>query len=154
MPNVQIHVTQGAASVEAKKKMVAKITEAADEAYPLPVQAAKRKELGGRGPDTRIFIHEYVRENVGYDGRLQVDPEPIRPVLYFDAPPGITVERKRKMFAEVTEAVVEAYKAVPTDVLIFLRQHEIANVGSNGRPQSENLIGTTEEAQFAKTVTA
>jgi phenylpyruvate tautomerase PptA (4-oxalocrotonate tautomerase family) len=140
MPIVQIDVTKVAVSVEAKRKLVAKVTKAVDEAYPLPVQSTKRPELGGRGPDTRIFIREYAGENLGYDGRLQIEPEPIRPVLHIDAPPGITLEGKRKMFAEVTEAVVEAYKAVPNDVVLFLRQHDIANVGANGRPQSDNQL--------------
>lgn len=150
MPIVHLDVMQGTANVEAKEKLVANITTAVDKAYPLPVQSAKRSELGGRGPDTRVFIREHPPENLGYDGRLQIDPEPIRPVVYLDAPPGITVERKRKMFAELTEAVVEAYQAVPSDVVMFLCQHEIANVGANGRPQSENQIGAPEEEVFAQ----
>src|SRR5262249_42404030 len=62
MPIVQIDVTAGSASVEAKTELVAKITKAVDEAYPLPVQSSKRQELGGRGPDTRIYIREHARE--------------------------------------------------------------------------------------------
>jgi phenylpyruvate tautomerase PptA (4-oxalocrotonate tautomerase family) len=150
MPIIQIDVPAGSASVEAKTKLVAKITEAVDEAYPLPVQSSKRQELGGRGPDTRIYIREHPCEDVGYDGRLQTEPEAIRPVLYVDSPPGITRERKRQMFAEVTRAVVEAYLAIPSDVVIFLREHQIANVGANGRPQSDNQLGTPEEAVFSK----
>jgi phenylpyruvate tautomerase PptA (4-oxalocrotonate tautomerase family) len=150
MPVVQIDVTAGSASVDAKTELVAKITKAVDEAYPLPVQSSKRQELGGRGPDTRIHIREHACENIGYDGRLKTEPEAIRPVLYVDSPPGITLERKRKMFAEVTNAIVEAYRAIPTDVVIFLREHQIATVGANGRPQSENLLGTPEEAAFSK----
>jgi phenylpyruvate tautomerase PptA (4-oxalocrotonate tautomerase family) len=149
MPIVHIDVTQGSASKETKRTLVAKITKAVDEAYPVPVQSSKRPELGGRGPDTRIYIREHAPENLAYDGRLQVEPEAIRPVLYIDSPPGITIERKRKMFAEVTAAVVEAYKAAPSDVVLFLREHQIANVGANGRPQTDNLLGTPDEASFA-----
>jgi phenylpyruvate tautomerase PptA (4-oxalocrotonate tautomerase family) len=149
MPIVQVDATAGSASVEAKTELVAKITKAVDEAYPLAVQSSKRQELGGRGSDTRIYIREHAREHVGYDGRLQTEPEAIRPVLY-DSPPGITLERKRKMFAQVTNAVVEACLAIPSDVVIFLREHQIANVSANGRPQSENQLGTPEEAVFSK----
>jgi phenylpyruvate tautomerase PptA (4-oxalocrotonate tautomerase family) len=150
MPVVQIDVTAGSASVDAKTELVAKITKAVDEAYPLPVQSSKRQGLGGRGPDTRIYIREHARENLGHDGRLQTEPEAIRPVLYIDSPPGITPERKRKMFAEVTNAIVEAFLAMPSDVVIFLREHQIANVGANGRPQSDNQLGMPEEAAFSK----
>jgi phenylpyruvate tautomerase PptA (4-oxalocrotonate tautomerase family) len=149
MPIVHIDVTQSSASKETKRMLVAKITKAVDEAYPVPVQSSKRPELGGRGPDTRIYILEHAPETLAYDGRLQVEPEAIRPVLYIDSPPGITIERKRKMFAEVTAAVVEAYKADPSDVVLFLREHQIANVGANGRPQTDNLLGTPDEASFA-----
>jgi hypothetical protein len=49
MPIVHIDVTQGSASKETKRTLVAKITKAVDEAYPVPVQSSKRPELGGRG---------------------------------------------------------------------------------------------------------
>jgi len=105
--------------------------------------------IGGRGPDMRIYIREDARENVGCDGRLQTEPEAIQPVFHVDSPPGITLKRKRKMFAKVTNAVVEAYLAIPTDVVSVRREHQIASVGANGR-QSDNQLGTPEEAALSK----
>ena len=56
MPVVFIETPPGIRS-DAKKKMVAKITAAIDEAY----------HIG----DTLIFLREYPAENVAMDGRLQ-----------------------------------------------------------------------------------
>ncbi len=41
MPIVQIDITKVAVSVEAKRKLVAKVTKAVDEAYPLPGKLRK-----------------------------------------------------------------------------------------------------------------
>ena len=58
MPVVFIEAPPGMRP-EAKKKLVAKITTAVDEAY----------HIG----DTIIFLREYPAENVGMDGKLQSD---------------------------------------------------------------------------------
>jgi phenylpyruvate tautomerase PptA (4-oxalocrotonate tautomerase family) len=58
------------------------------------------------------------------------------PVVFIDAPPGITVEAKRRMMDRITVAVDEAYRI--GDTLIFLREHAIENVALDGRLQSEN----------------
>ena len=58
------------------------------------------------------------------------------PVLFIDAPPGITPEAKRRMMEKLTAAVDEAYHIGET--LIFLREHAIENVALDGRLKSEN----------------
>lgn len=58
------------------------------------------------------------------------------PVVFIDAPPGITAEAKRRMMDRITVAVDEAYRI--GDTLIFLREHAIENVALDGRLQSEN----------------
>ena len=58
------------------------------------------------------------------------------PVVFIEAPPGLRSDAKKKLVAQITSAIDEAYHI--GDTLVFLREHAIDNVAMNGRIQSEN----------------
>ena len=58
------------------------------------------------------------------------------PVVIIEAPPGLRVEKKRKMLEKITTAIDEAYQI--GDTLIFLHEDPPENVSLNGSLQSEN----------------
>jgi phenylpyruvate tautomerase PptA (4-oxalocrotonate tautomerase family) len=106
----------------AKQPLVQEIFAALDEAY--------------RIPDTRIFIREWLPENVSQDGRL--DGAPPRPVVSLEVAPGISVDEKRSMVKRISAAVTAAYHL--SDVLIFLREYPLDMVGLDDGLQSENPV--------------
>ena len=57
-------------------------------------------------------------------------------VVIIEAPPGLRVEKKKKMVEKITSAIEEAYQI--SDTLIFLHEYPPENVGMNGILQSEN----------------
>jgi phenylpyruvate tautomerase PptA (4-oxalocrotonate tautomerase family) len=77
MPTMFIEAPAGIRN-DTKKKLVEKTTAALDEAYHIP--------------DGRIFLREYPLQNVGQDGRIQ--SEPVRPVVFIEAPQLRTLMRK------------------------------------------------------------
>ena len=95
-------------------------------------------------PDDRVFIREYDQTVVGHTGQEDQDEkiiqkEPAKPVCYIDVPPGLSLEGKRRLTGEVTDAIASAYQIKDLrDVLIFLREHQIQNVANNGYLQTEN----------------
>jgi phenylpyruvate tautomerase PptA (4-oxalocrotonate tautomerase family) len=121
MPIAYLDVPPGIPA-DAKKPLVGEIFTALDEAY--------------RIPDTRIFIREWPPENVSQDGRL--DDAPPKPVLFLEAPPGISVDAKRSMVKRISAAVTAAYHL--PDVLIFLREYPLDMVSQDGGLQSENPV--------------
>jgi len=58
------------------------------------------------------------------------------PVVTIEAPPGLRLEKKKKMIEKITAAIDEAYEI--GDTLIFLHEDAPENVGMNGTLQSEN----------------
>lgn len=58
------------------------------------------------------------------------------PVVIIEAPPGLPVEKKRKMVEKITTAIDEAYQI--GDTLIFLHEDQPENVAMNGGLQSGN----------------
>lgn len=58
------------------------------------------------------------------------------PVVFIEAPPGLRVEKKKKMVEKITSAIDEAYQI--GDTLIFLREYPADNVAMDGKLQSEN----------------
>ena len=58
------------------------------------------------------------------------------PVVTIEAPPGLRLERKKKMIEKITVAIDEAYGI--GDTLIFLHEDSLENVAMNGALQSEN----------------
>jgi hypothetical protein len=80
---------------DAKKKMMERATAALDDAYHIP--------------DVRIFLREYLPENVSQDGRIAV--EPVRPVLFIEGPPLHRSDVRRMM---VQSCGIRAKRAPPT----------------------------------------
>jgi phenylpyruvate tautomerase PptA (4-oxalocrotonate tautomerase family) len=58
------------------------------------------------------------------------------PVVTIEAPPGLRLEKKKKMVEKITAAIDEAYEI--GDTLIFLHEDAAENVAMNGNLQSEN----------------
>ena len=103
---------------DAKTKLVEKVTAALRDAYHLR--------------DYRVFIREYPGDNVAQDGNLQTE---IRPVCFVEGP-AIRVDIKSTLIEKMTTALSEVYHS--DQVMIFLREHVLENVGINGRLQSKN----------------
>ena len=58
------------------------------------------------------------------------------PVCRIEAPPGIGLNAKKKMFEKITSAIDEAYHI--GDTLVFLQECSPENVALNGRLLSED----------------
>ena len=58
------------------------------------------------------------------------------PVVTIEAPPGLRLDKKKKMVEKITAAIDEAYEI--GDSLIFLHEDSPENVAMNGSLQSEN----------------
>lgn len=58
------------------------------------------------------------------------------PVVIIEAPPGLRVDKKKKMVEKITSAIDEAYQI--GDTLIFVHEYPPENVAMNGTLQSEN----------------
>jgi hypothetical protein len=56
-------------------------------------------------PDTRVFLREWLTEQVSVDGQLG---SPMRPICDFVVPPGLPVEAKRQLVKRVSSAIAEA----------------------------------------------
>jgi hypothetical protein len=109
---------------DAKKRLMEKTTAALNEAYPIP--------------DVRIFLREYSLENAGQDGRIQ--SEPVRPVVFIEAPQLRRLETKRKMVEQINAAMAEAYEGIAntSEILILHNEYPLENAGWVGRLQSDN----------------
>ena len=113
-----------------KKELITESLEALVEAYQMP--------------DDRVFISDYPLTNAGHtpqtpDQGWSVQSEPAKPVCRIDAPPGLPIEDRRRLFASITSSVAKAYEVNDLrDILIFLHEYPIENVGNNGLLQTEN----------------
>jgi phenylpyruvate tautomerase PptA (4-oxalocrotonate tautomerase family) len=58
------------------------------------------------------------------------------PVVFIEAPPGLRSDAKKKLVAQITSAIDEAYHI--GDTLVFLREYPAEMVAMDGRLQSEN----------------
>jgi phenylpyruvate tautomerase PptA (4-oxalocrotonate tautomerase family) len=58
------------------------------------------------------------------------------PIVIIEAPPGLRLEKKKRMVEKITNAIDEAYEI--GDTLIFLHEDSPENVAMNGSLQSEN----------------
>ena len=58
------------------------------------------------------------------------------PIVFIDAPPGLSQDKKNALMKKVTDAVEDAYQI--GDTLVFVREHLIHNVAMNSVAQSEN----------------
>jgi phenylpyruvate tautomerase PptA (4-oxalocrotonate tautomerase family) len=123
MPVCLIEAPAGIRS-DAKKRLVERTTAALDEAYHVP--------------DVRIFLREYLLENVAQDGRL--NSEPVRPVCFIEAPQLRSIAAKRKMIESINAAVADAYRDLANvrEILILHNEYPLENAGWAGRLQSDN----------------
>jgi phenylpyruvate tautomerase PptA (4-oxalocrotonate tautomerase family) len=108
---------------EAKKKMVEEITSAINEAYHIP--------------DVRIFLREYSAENVSQDGHLR--SEAVRPVFSLNVPRLGSTDAKRAMIQKINAAIAEGYRGLTNarEIMVFLNEYPLENVGWAGRLQSD-----------------
>jgi len=96
-------------------------------------------------PDDRVYINEYNKDNYGHTlvdkpgHDITVQKDNPRVVISIIAPPGLAQDEKRIMFRQITEAAGNAYGISNLrDILVFLNEHPIHNVASNGYIQTEN----------------
>jgi phenylpyruvate tautomerase PptA (4-oxalocrotonate tautomerase family) len=122
MPVFTIDAPLGA-SQDAKRKMMKEITEALDEAWPIP--------------DTRGWLREDPADNVSQDGHIQA--EPIRPVCSLEAPELASLAVKRKLVQRVESAIAAAYQGLANteEVLILVNHYPLENVGWRQALQSD-----------------
>ncbi len=117
-------------TANSKKEVIQKVLEVLVEAYQMP--------------DDRAYINEYSVENVGFTSHTEAGPWSVqsgaaRVVCTIIAPPGLPMEAKRKMFRDITTLTAKAYKIGDSrDILVFLNEHPLDNVASNGFILMEN----------------
>jgi phenylpyruvate tautomerase PptA (4-oxalocrotonate tautomerase family) len=90
MPVAYIDLPPGLA-VNAKKKLIKEVTESLHRAYVIP--------------DNRVFLREWLSEQIGVDGE---HGHAMRPICNFLVPPGLPVDAKRQLVKTVSAAVAEA----------------------------------------------
>ena len=122
MPVFTIDAPAGA-SQDAKRTMMKEITEALDEAWPIP--------------DTRGWLREYPAENVSQDGHVQA--EPVRPVCSLEAPELVNLDVKRRLVQKIESAIAAAYQGIANteEVLVLLNHYPLENVGWQQSLQSD-----------------
>jgi phenylpyruvate tautomerase PptA (4-oxalocrotonate tautomerase family) len=116
MPKFTIDAPEGAPPA-AKQKMLAKITEALDEAYHIP--------------DIRGWLHEYPEDNASQNGRTGTGL--VRPVCSLDAPELTSLDAKHKLVQKIGEAITTAYQGLAdtSEIVVLIRQYPHANQGVN-----------------------
>jgi phenylpyruvate tautomerase PptA (4-oxalocrotonate tautomerase family) len=121
MPMIYIEGPPGLSDV-AKKKMVANITRAADDAYHVP--------------DVRVWLREYPPELYAQDG---VVGAPVRPIATLEAPELGNIETKRTMVERINAALAQAYEDVAdtSKIMVFINGYPLEQVGWAGRMQSD-----------------
>jgi phenylpyruvate tautomerase PptA (4-oxalocrotonate tautomerase family) len=121
MPMIFIEGPPGLSDV-AKKKMVADVTRAADEAYHVP--------------DVRVWLREYPPELYAQDGVIAA---PVRPIATLEAPELGNIETKRTMVERIDAALAEAYEgfADTSNIMVFINGYRLEQVGWAGRMQSD-----------------
>lgn len=118
-------------STSSKKELIEKVIDAMVTAYKMP--------------DDRVYLNEYKSENYGDTPREKDDTEwrfqalPPRVVCSLIAPPGLNKDAKRVLFKTLTETAANIYGITDRrDILVFLNEHPLDNVASNGYIQTEN----------------
>jgi phenylpyruvate tautomerase PptA (4-oxalocrotonate tautomerase family) len=118
-------------SKESKKELIGKVLEIMVEAYQMP--------------DDRVYLKDNALVDVGHtvvdtEGiKFSIQTQPARIVCSLIAPPGLNLDTKRKMFRSLTEAIATIYTIQDKeDILVFLYEHPLQNVASNGYIQTEN----------------
>lgn len=131
MPMIFIEGPPGLSDV-AKKKMVADVTRAADEAYHVP--------------DVRVWLREYPPELYAQDGVIGA---PVRPIATLEAPELGNTETKRSMVERIDGALAEAYGgfADTRNIMVFINGYPLEQVGWAGRMQSDRpeIVATARQ---------
>lgn len=118
-------------SRESKKELIQRVLTTMEDAYQMD--------------DDRVYINEYSLLDAGHtshdlsDKNWKIQSEPARIVCSFIAPPGLNKDAKRKMFRNTTEIIAQVFKISDArDILVFLNEHPLENVATNGYIQVEN----------------
>jgi phenylpyruvate tautomerase PptA (4-oxalocrotonate tautomerase family) len=121
MPMICIEGPPGLSDV-AKKKMVAGVTRAADEAYHVS--------------DVRVWLREYPPELYAQDGVIGA---PVRPIATLEAPELGNIETKRTMVERIDASLAEAYEGLgdTSHIMVFINGYPLEQVGWAGRMQSD-----------------
>ena len=122
MPQFFIEAPEGVQPA-AKQTMMRAITDAIDEAYPIP--------------DVRVWLREYPEDNVATDGRIGA--EPVKPVCFLEAPELTSLDAKSAMVTKILAAVDEAYRDIANteETLILMNHYPLENAAWAGRLGSE-----------------
>jgi phenylpyruvate tautomerase PptA (4-oxalocrotonate tautomerase family) len=106
----------------AKKKMVADLTRADNEAYHFD--------------DVRVWLREYPPELYAQDGVLGA---PVRPIATLEAPELGNIKAKRTLVERINAALAEAYAGLAdtTNIMVFINGYPLEQVGWAGRMQSD-----------------
>ena len=95
--------------------------------------------------DDRVYINDYELPDVGHThyeanaANWSIQSAAAKIVCTIIAPPGLKHESKRKMFKDITNEIARGYQIDDQrDVLVFLNEHPLDNVASNGYIQMEN----------------
>ncbi len=122
MPQFFVEAPEGIQPA-AKQKMMRAITDAIEEAYPIP--------------DVRVWLREYSPDTVSMAGRIGA--EPVKPVCFLEAPELTSIEAKSAMVAKILAAVDEAYRGLANteETLILLNHYPLENAAWAGRLGSE-----------------
>lgn len=129
-PIAYLDVPEGI-EIEEKKELVKSIYEAINEAYPFPY-------------DHRIFVREWALD---CESKRSIGIGPPRPVLQIHAPPGMSVEAKRKMINSVNAAVARAYDNL-SDFLILFLEYPQDRVAIGGNLNADNQKHHDELSRF------
>ncbi|MET8155064.1 hypothetical protein ABZT47_01745 [Sphaerisporangium sp. NPDC005289] len=123
MPQLLIEAPIGIGDA-AKQAMVTDLTAAIDAAYHIP--------------DIRIWLREYAPENVAHDGRLNA--EPIKPLLFLEAPELADLDVKRTMTEKILAAISDAYDGLANtkETLLLMNHYPLENAGWGGKLHSDN----------------
>jgi phenylpyruvate tautomerase PptA (4-oxalocrotonate tautomerase family) len=107
---------------DAKKKLFEQINAVMDQTWHIP--------------DVRIFLREYLMQNVAQDGR---PADRIRPVCFLEVPLIRDIEARRTLIAKIHAAVADAYDGIANtqETMTFINQYELENVGWQGTLQSD-----------------
>ena len=98
MPVAYIDIPLGL-SIDQKRRLVEEVSHSVHAAYPIP--------------DTRVFLREWAAEQISVDGTLAAS---MRPICDFKVPPGLALEGRRRLVAEVSRAIARACELPAEDV--------------------------------------
>jgi len=114
MPMCFVEAPQGL-PVEAKSRLHEKLNRAVYGAYGIA--------------DIRTYIREYSLENAAQSGRA--DGKPIRPICILVGPQLRRLDKRRRLVAEITAALIEAYGQIANvdNETVFINEYASHDIG-------------------------